>query len=205
VTEAEAPTSANPAVAEPVAKDFEYTVRINVAIPLVWTKVLKETGTRHYDYKCREMAECGVVNGLYNTATLNDDPEFRVGHSSWPSTHPVAWRDCDGMMKILEQAHYMFDLVLVGEIRAWLRRTMSQIETRHAEIASTQNVVVAIGEAIARARYARRWLSRPDATEVIVEKLGTQAAVAEQMVERAEFQLASALTVIKTAIGGAGG
>lgn len=122
------------AIAEAVAKDFEYTVRLNVAIPLAWAKILKTTGERHYDYKCREMAKCGVVNGLYNVATLNEDPESRSDSSSWPSTHPIAWRDCDGMMKILEQAHYLFDLVVVGEICTWLRRTMDQIEARHAEI-----------------------------------------------------------------------
>jgi hypothetical protein len=118
-------------VAEPVSKGFEYTVRLNVTIPLAWAKVLKETGARHYDYKCREMAECGVVNGLHNTALLNEDPEFRADRPELePSTHPVAWHDCDGMMKILEQAHYMFDVVVVGQIRTWLRRTMDQIAAR---------------------------------------------------------------------------
>lgn len=125
----------DPLVAEPVAKDFEYTVRLGVAIPLVWARVLKAVGSRHYDYRCREMANCGVVNGLHNVALLNEDPEFRVKSFSWPSTHPVAWRDCDGMMKIMEQAHYEFDLVVIGDIRGWLRRTMDRIEARHSEIA----------------------------------------------------------------------
>lgn len=208
MTEA-ASQSAEPLVAEPVAKDFEYTVRLNVTIPLAWAKILKTTGEHHYDYKCREMAECGVVNGLYNTATLNEDPEFRVDHSSWPSTHPIAWRDCDGMMKIMEQAHYVraasggfkFDLVEIGNIRAWLRRTMDQIEARHAEIASTQHVTSAIGEAIARAQYAKRWLAQADTNEILIERLGSQAVVAQQMIESAEATLRSALAVI----GGEGG
>jgi hypothetical protein len=125
-------SSAEPTIVEPIAKGFEYTVRLGVAIPLAWAKILKATGARHYDYKCREMAECGVVNGLYNIATFNEDAEYRV--SSWPSTHPVSWRDCDGMMKIMEQAHYEFDLVVIGNIRAWLHHTMERIEARHAEI-----------------------------------------------------------------------
>lgn len=137
-----ATSHADPAIIEPVAKDFEYTVRIGVSIPLAWTKVLKTVGAHHYDYKCREMAECGVVNGLYNIALLNEDPEYRVDNDRWPQTHPIAWRDCDGMMKIMEQAHYHrsstggyeFDLVVIGNIRAWLRHTMERIEARHAEI-----------------------------------------------------------------------
>lgn len=180
--------SADPLVVEPVASGFEYTVRLNVAIPLAWAKVLKTTGEHHYDYKCREMAECGVVNGLHNTALFNEDPEFKAK----PSTHPISWRDCDGMLKIMEQAHYVFDLVVIGQIRAWLRRTMEQIEARHHEIAQDPGVISAISEAIARAKLAKECLSRPRAVEV----LGTQAAVAEQMIESAEVQLRSALTVI---------
>lgn len=124
-----------PLVEAPVARGFEYMVRLGVAIPLAWAEVLKMTGARHYDHACREMAACGVVNGLYNVATLNEDPEFKGRSASWPSTHPVSWRDCDGMMKILEQAHYESDLAVIGDIRAWLRRTMDQIEARHREIA----------------------------------------------------------------------
>lgn len=127
-------SSAGPLIAEPVAKDFEYRVRLGVAIPLAWARVLKTTGAHHYDHVCREISECGVVNGLYNTATFNEDPAFKAT-DSWPSTHPVAWRDCDFMMKIMEQAHYEFDLVVIGEIRGWLRRTMDRIEARHREIA----------------------------------------------------------------------
>jgi hypothetical protein len=103
-------------IAEPVAQDFEYTVRLAVAIPLAWAQLLKTVGAHHYDWKCREMSECGVVNGLYNTPTINEDPEFKAECSSSPSTHPISWRDCDGMMKIMEQAHYHeeFDLVVIG-------------------------------------------------------------------------------------------
>lgn len=125
-------------VTEPVAKGFEYVVRLAVAIPLVWAQVLKTTGEHHYDYKCREMAKCGVINGLYNSATTNEDPSFKAESSWWPATHPIAWRDCDGMMKIMEQAHHHheFDLAVIGNIHAWLRRTMDQIEARHREITS---------------------------------------------------------------------
>jgi hypothetical protein len=125
-----------PLIAEPVAGDFEYKVRLNVAIPLAWAQVLKATGAHHYDYWCREMSERGVVNGLHNIALSNEDLAFKASSSSWPCTFPVAWRDCDGMMKIMEQAHQEFDLVVIGDIRAWLRRTMDQIEARHREIAS---------------------------------------------------------------------
>jgi hypothetical protein len=135
-----AASSAAPMIAEPVAGDFEYMVRLGVAIPLAWARVLKTTGAHHYDHKCREMSECGVVNGLHNVATFNEDPAFE-GFSFLP----VTWSDCDGMMKILEQAHYKFDPAVIVDIRAWLRRTMDRIEARHREIAS---VPVAGGEGV---------------------------------------------------------
>lgn len=119
-------------IAEPVARDFEYKVRLNVAIPLAWARMLKAVGSCHYDHKCREMAERGAVNGLHNVATFNEDLACKTGD---PTTFPVGWGDCDGMMKILEQAHYEFDLVVIDNIRGWLRRTMDQIEARHREIA----------------------------------------------------------------------
>lgn len=121
-------------IAEPIAKGFEYTVRLNVAIPLAWAQVLKTTGSRHYDYQCREMSTCGVVNGLYNVASFNEDSDFKATSSLWPATHPIAWDDCDGMMKIMEQAHCEFDLVVIGDIRAWLRRTMDRIEARRHDL-----------------------------------------------------------------------
>jgi hypothetical protein len=123
-------------IVEPLSKGFEYTVRLAVAIPLAWAQVLKTTGEHHYDYKCRGIAKCGVVNGLYNSATTNEDPSFKAESSWWPSTHPIAWRDCDGMLKIMEQAHHHFDFVVISNILGWLRRTMDQIEARHREITS---------------------------------------------------------------------
>jgi hypothetical protein len=126
----------DPAIVEPIAKSFEYTVRLNVTIPLAWAKVLKTTGAWHYDAKCRTMAECGVVNALYNIAMLNEDPAYRADSpESWPSTHPVSWRDCDGMLKIMEQAHYDFDIDITNKICAWLHGTMWRTTTRHSEIA----------------------------------------------------------------------
>ncbi len=190
-------SSADPAIVQPVAKDFEYTIRLAVAIPLAWAKVLKTVGAHHYDYACREMATCGVVNGLYNIATQNEDPEFRAESSSWPSTHPVAWRDCDGMAKIMEQAHYEFDLGLIGQIRAWLRCTMDRIEARYAEVTSNPAVATAIGEAVQRTQYVQRQLARPDAVDVV----GAWAPVVREMIEHAESQLRGALVVIGDARG----
>jgi hypothetical protein len=159
-------------IAEPVAGNFEYTVRLNVAIPLAWAKVLKATGAHHYDHACREMSECGVVNGLYNIATFNENSEFKATGGSWPSTHPVAWRDCDGMMKIMEQAH-QFDHVVVGQIRAWLRRTMDQIEARHREVAATPAAESAVAR-IVSSPYPGG--NEPDGQTLLVEA----AAAAEE-------------------------
>lgn len=179
-------------ITQPVAKDFEYTVRLGVTIPRAWAQVLKTVGAHHYDYKCREMSECGVVNGLFNSASFNEDPEFKADNPSWPSTHPVTWRDCDGMMKIMEQAHYTFDLVVIGEIRAWLRRTMDQIQRRHHEITSEPEVVPALREALRRTQFVQKELTRPDA----VDREGVWAPAVKQRVAQAEAQLLSALEEI---------
>jgi len=129
-----------PRVAAPLARSFDYTVRLEVAIPLAWAQALKTVGEHHYDYKCREVSKCGVVNGLLNTALFNEDPEVVEDVSSRPSTHPISRGDCDIMLKIMEQAHCHawsaspIDPATIGSICAWLRRTMDQIERRHGEI-----------------------------------------------------------------------
>lgn len=80
----------------PIQRGFEYEVRLAVSIPLAWAKLLKLAAKHHYDYKCREIGECGVVNGLYNTAV----------DSEWPSTIAVSWRDQDLITKVAEQLHH---------------------------------------------------------------------------------------------------
>lgn len=117
---------------EPIAGDFEYEVRLNVAVPLSWAKLLKIVGERHYDYKCREVAKQGIVNALHNVALWNEDDEFRADHPEL-SMHPISWRDCDLMLKILEQARYVEAAEVLG-IKKWVHHTMQQIAARHEEI-----------------------------------------------------------------------
>lgn len=102
----------------PIQHGFEYEVKLAVSIPITWAILLKQAAQHHYDYKCRESGERGVVNALYNTA---HDGE-------WPSNHPVTWSDLDRVTKIAEQLeHHTQDHVLVRAIRGWLRETMDAI------------------------------------------------------------------------------
>lgn len=109
--------------AAPQQYGFEYTVRIAVSIPIAWAKLLKEAAEHHYDYKCREIGERGIVNSLYNTAF---DGEF-------PSNYPVSFSDLNFVSKIAEQLHYHTeDRALALTIRAWLRDTMEALSKQRA-------------------------------------------------------------------------
>ena len=127
--------SVTPRVIEPISHGFEYQIRLAVAIPLAWAQALKLVGEGHYDWKCREAARQGVVNGLYNVALFNDDVDRGLAPDDHV-THPISSSDCDLMLKILEQASYHYlGAVDVEAIRRWLRAAMDQIVTRHAEVA----------------------------------------------------------------------
>ena len=76
----------------PLQYGFEYEVRLAVSIPLAWAELLKQCAKHHYDYKCRETGDRGVVNGLYNTAQ----------GGPLESTYAVSWRDLDLVSKVAE-------------------------------------------------------------------------------------------------------
>ena len=102
----------------PVQFGFEYTVRLAVSIPLAWATLLKEASKHHYDYKCRESGECGVVNGLYNTSQ----------GGPLQSNYPVSFSDLDLVSKVAEQLHWHSkDGLLMLAIRAWLQDTMEAL------------------------------------------------------------------------------
>ena len=104
----------------PIQHGFEYEVKLAVSIPIAWATLLKQAAQHHYDYRCREAGDRGVVNGLYNTAV--DGPLS-------PSTRAVSWSDLDLVSKVAEQLeHHTRDLALVRAIRGWLRETMGAIE-----------------------------------------------------------------------------
>lgn len=97
---------------------FEYEVRLAVSIPIAWAELLKETAKHHYDYKCREAGECGVINGLYNTAY----------DGKYASTYAVSWRNLDLITKVCEQLPWHTkDGMLILTIRAWLQDAMEAI------------------------------------------------------------------------------
>jgi hypothetical protein len=105
--------------ATPVTRGFEYEVKLAVSIPLAWATLLKTAAKHHYDWKCREIGERGVINGLYNTAV----------DSKYPSTIAVRSSDVNIVMKVAEQLHHHTqDRLLVVEIRTWLRETFDAIE-----------------------------------------------------------------------------
>jgi len=102
----------------PIQRGFTYEVHLNVSIPIAWATLLKQAAKHHYDYKCNEAGDHGVINGLYNTAC----------DSEWPSCYPVTWSDLDLTTKVAEQLEYHTqDHGLVRAIRAWLRATMDAI------------------------------------------------------------------------------
>lgn len=109
--------------AAPQQYGFEYEVRLAVSIPSAWAELLKQCAKHHYDYKCRESGDCGVVNALYNTAI--DGP--------LASNYPVSWRDLDLVYKVTEQLPYHTDdHTLILAIRTWLRGTMDAIKKQRA-------------------------------------------------------------------------
>lgn len=108
---------------QPIDHGFEYEVRLAVAIPLPWATALREAALSHYDAKCREVGMHGVINGLFNVATWN---EKEPGSAS---THPVTWRDCDTMVKVMEQSSSY-----TSAIRQWLQSVTTRITDRHEEL-----------------------------------------------------------------------
>ena len=112
----------------PTEHGFEYEVRLAVSLPIAWTKYLKRVAAGHYDYKCREAGEAGVINGLHNTA---HDGEF-------PSTYSVSWRDLDLIAKVMEQAsYYDAGFLLINPINQWVRAAKDKITARHDEISGS--------------------------------------------------------------------
>jgi len=106
-------------VSDPIQRGFEYTVKLAVSIPLAWADLLKLAAKHHYDWKCREAGECGVVNGLYNTAQ----------GGPLESTYAMTARELGLVGKVAEQIHHHTkDHMLVLRIRAWLQDTSEAIE-----------------------------------------------------------------------------
>jgi hypothetical protein len=104
--------------AAPMQYGFEYEVKLAVSIPIAWATLLKETAKHHYDSKCRESGERGVVNALYNTAY----------DGAYPSNHPVSFSALNLVSKIAEQIHYHTKDQLLGlTIRAWLQDTLEAL------------------------------------------------------------------------------
>lgn len=102
----------------PIQHGFEYEVRLAVSIPIAWAELLKQAAKHHYDYKCRETGDHGVVNALYNTAY----------DGQWPSNYPVSFSDLNLVSKVAEQLHYHTnDHMLALTIRAWLQDTMEAL------------------------------------------------------------------------------
>jgi hypothetical protein len=102
----------------PILRGFRYEVGLYVSIPLAWATLLKAASKHHYDLRCNEAGQHGVINGLFNTAC----------DSEYPSVYPVTWSDLDLTTKVAEQLEYhTSDHALIRAIRAWLRTTMDTI------------------------------------------------------------------------------
>ena len=111
------------AYSTPIRQGFGYEVSLIVSIPFAWAVLLKASSKHHYDRRCRDEGDHGVINALYNTAL---DGEF-------PSTHPVTWSDLDITTKVAEQLEsHTTDHELIREIRKWLRESMDAIARQRA-------------------------------------------------------------------------
>jgi hypothetical protein len=128
--------------AAPLQFGFEYEVKLAVSIPLAWAELLKEAAKHHYDYKCRESGERGVVNALYNTAQGGPFMRMRQEDRAADETdedllvginHPVSFSDLDLVSKVAEQLRYHSkDGLLVLAIHAWLQDTMEALSKQRA-------------------------------------------------------------------------
>lgn len=105
-------------VVVPMQYGFEYEVKLSVSIPIVWARLLKETAKHHYDYRCRECGDRGVINALYNTSF---DGEC-------PSNHPVTFSD----LNLVSSRHHTDDSDLVFAIHAWLQDTRGALDRQRA-------------------------------------------------------------------------
>ena len=116
--------------AAPLQYGFEYEVKLAVSLPLAWAELLKEASKHHYDARCREIGERGVVNGLYNTA---QGGPLHTESGAWFSSYAVTFSDLNIVSKVAEQLHHHTkDRVLVLAIRAWLQDTMEAISKQRA-------------------------------------------------------------------------
>ena len=127
---------------KPLQYGFEYEVRIAVSIPVAWAELLKEAAKHHYDYKCRESGERGVVNALYNTAQGGPFMRMRQEDRAADETdedllvgihHPVSFSDLNLVSKVAEQLRYHTeDHTLALTICAWMFDTMEALSKQRA-------------------------------------------------------------------------
>jgi hypothetical protein len=121
----------------PVYRGYEYRVRLAVSISSAWAELLRDIALHHYDLRCRESAQAGVVNGLRNTAC----------DSEHPSSYPVAWRDLDLLTKIMEQARFRTaseqEQARAAEIIAWICQAKKWLLEREEALAKWDSEQVA--------------------------------------------------------------
>lgn len=113
----------------PVFRGFEYQMKRAVSIPRAWAEFLREVAAHHYDFKCQESAERGIINGLLNTACDNE----------YPSTYPLGWREFDHLTKVMEQARYHATTPALSKrsaaITEWIRESQRLCRAQEAALA----------------------------------------------------------------------
>lgn len=82
--------------------NLSYEVSADVELSVEEATFLKLIATHHYDYKVKESAARGPINGLFNCANWRaEDAEAGPPEDAhWLAVHP---RDIDTMLKALEQ------------------------------------------------------------------------------------------------------
>lgn len=119
-------------VLKPRIASFAYEVFVELAIPIEWAKLIKHVGEHHYDYLCKEVSRAGVINGIYNVATWNDEET-----SDKVTTIKVSWRDCDTILKVMEQARWSSDnFYMIDAINTFFKKCMDLIRDRESRCRS---------------------------------------------------------------------
>lgn len=122
----------------PSLGDFEYEVSMLFWLPLPHADLLRATAFQHYDYKVRECAERGVINGLRNRAKflVDDTTSGERDERDVVYTTTMRFRDFDLAMKAMEQCRpaTSVEIAIAVEIRAALEEGMDHINAERARL-----------------------------------------------------------------------
>lgn len=118
---------------------FEYTVLVQIWLPLPHADLLHRTATSHYDWKVQHSAKEGAINGLRNRALFYE--RDRQGdaiheHAEVVYLSPLRFGELDTAMKAMDgcRPKDAGERKMASEICAVLRDGMARINKRSREL-----------------------------------------------------------------------